>query len=73
MHMPLSKQSRRTIMNEQTFESALARLSEIISLLEKNEVSLSQAATLYQEGQSLLQFAQLQLSQFESMIDSKGE
>lgn len=73
MHMPLSKQSRRTIMNEQTFESALARLSEIISLLEKNEVSLSQAATLYQEGQSLLQFAQLQLSQFESMIDNKGE
>lgn len=60
-------------MTQQTFESALARLNEIISLLEKNEVSLSQAATLYQEGQSLLQFAQLQLSQFEGMIETKGE
>ncbi|MBS3991242.1 MAG: exodeoxyribonuclease VII small subunit [Erysipelothrix sp.] len=60
-------------MTEQTFESALARLNEIITLLEKNEVTLSQAATLYQEGQSLLQFAQLQLNQFESMIDTKGE
>jgi exodeoxyribonuclease VII small subunit len=60
-------------MNEHTFESALARLNEIIALLEKNEVSLSQAATLYQEGQTLLQFAQTQLTQFESLIETKGE
>ena len=30
-------------MTEQTFESALARLNEIIVLLEKNEVTLSEA------------------------------
>ena len=60
-------------MTERTFESALARLNEIITLLEKNEVTLSQAATLYKEGQELLQFAQLQLTQFEDMIDIKGE
>ncbi len=60
-------------MTEQTFESALARLNEIIVLLEKNEVTLSEAATLYKEGQALLQFAQLQLTQFEDMIDIKGE
>jgi exodeoxyribonuclease VII small subunit len=60
-------------MTQHTFESALARLNEIIALLEKNEVSLSQAATLYQEGQELLQFAQTQLTQFESLIEPKGE
>jgi len=60
-------------MTDHTFESALSRLNEIIALLEKNEVTLAQAATLYQEGQSLLSFAQQQLTQFESMIDSKGE
>lgn len=73
MLKPLSKQLRRIIMTEQTFESALARLNEIIVLLEKNEVTLSEAATLYKEGQALLQFAQLQLTQFEDMIDIKGE
>lgn len=60
-------------MTEQSFESALARLNEIIALLEKNEVTLSQAAVLYQEGQALLQFAQRQLTQFETMIEQKGE
>jgi len=73
MLKPLSNQLRRIIMTEQTFESALARLNEIIVLLEKNEVTLSEAATLYKEGQALLQFAQLQLTQFEDMIDIKGE
>lgn len=60
-------------MNELSFESALARLNEIIALLEKNEVSLAQAAELYKEGQSLLALAQTQLTQFETLIEPKGE
>ena len=60
-------------MTEQSFESALVRLNEIIALLEKNEVTLSQATILYQEGQTLLEFAQRQLTQFETMIELKGD
>jgi len=60
-------------MTEQSFESALVRLNEIIALLEKNEVTLSQAAILYQEGQTLLEFVQRQLTQFETMIELKGD
>lgn len=60
-------------MNEMSFESALARLNEIIALLEKNEVTLAQAAELYKEGQTLLQLAQSQLTQFETLIEPKGE
>lgn len=60
-------------MTNYTFESALARLNDIIAILERNEVSLAKAAELYQEGQQLVTFAQELLTQFESLLETKGE
>lgn len=60
-------------MSNQTFESALARLNEIITLLERNDVPLAQAAALFQEGQTLLSYAQEQLTQFEALVETKGD
>lgn len=37
-------------MNEMKYEEAISRLEEIVSLLEKNDVSLDDALKLYEEG-----------------------
>lgn len=66
-------QRRRTPMNNYTFESALARLNEIITILERNEVPLAKAAELYQEGQNLVTYAQTLLTQFETLLETKGD
>lgn len=60
-------------MTNYTFESALARLNDIITILERNEVSLAKAAELYQEGQQLVSFAQELLTQFETLLETKGD
>lgn len=60
-------------MNNYTFESALARLNEIITILERNEVPLAKAAELYQEGQNLVTYAQTLLTQFETLLETKGD
>lgn len=37
-------------MNDMKYEEAISRLDEIVSLLEKNDVSLDDALKLYEEG-----------------------
>lgn len=38
---------------ELTYEQALDRLSEIVALLEKGDISLDESLTLYEEGTAL--------------------
>lgn len=38
---------------EQSFETRMARLQEIVSLLEKGEISLAESVKLYKEGLEL--------------------
>lgn len=41
---------------EMTYEKAINRLDEIVSTLEKNEVSLDDALSLFEEGTALTAF-----------------
>ena len=41
---------------KQTFENAMQRLEEIVSLLEKNESPLDDSLKLFEEGVSLITF-----------------
>lgn len=41
-------------MKKQTFEEKMARLEEIVSLLEQGEASLSDSLSLFAEGSKLL-------------------
>lgn len=41
---------------EMTYEQAISRLEEIVSILEKNEVSLDEALGLFEEGTRLTLF-----------------
>lgn len=41
---------------ELTYEQAISRLEEIVGILEKNEVSLDEALTLFEEGTKLTSF-----------------
>jgi len=51
-----------------TFESALARLEEIVARLEGSEVSLEEALGLVQEGDELSRFCEQQLRAAEGKI-----
>jgi exodeoxyribonuclease VII small subunit len=53
---------------ERTFESALARLEEIVARLESSEVSLEEAIGLVQEGDELSRFCEQQLRAAEGKI-----
>lgn len=39
--------------DEMTYEKAISRLEEIVSLLEKNEISLEESMKLFEEGTKL--------------------
>lgn len=41
---------------EMTYEQAISRLEEIVSILEKNEVSLDETLELFEEGTRLTSF-----------------
>ncbi|MCS7192527.1 MAG: exodeoxyribonuclease VII small subunit [Armatimonadetes bacterium] len=51
-----------------TFEQAMARLEEIVRLLESGELSLDETVSLYEEGQRLRQFCQQKLNEAEKRI-----
>ena len=51
-----------------TFESALARLEEIIARLENSEVPLDEAIALVQEGDELSRYCERQLREAEGKI-----
>ncbi|MCT4783688.1 MULTISPECIES: exodeoxyribonuclease VII small subunit [Exiguobacterium] len=54
---------------DQTFETALARLEEIVAKLEAGEVALEEAMTLYEEGVRLSAFCQAKLAAAEKKMD----
>lgn len=57
-------------MNELTFKEAMKRLEEIVSLLEKNEIELETAMSLFEEGLILVKNCDTQLTQFENKVQS---
>lgn len=61
-----------------TFESATARLEEIVKLLEKGNTSLDESLKLYEEGITLVRFCNSALDNAEKKIkmlavDGNGE
>lgn len=51
-----------------SFEGAMARLEEIVSLLEKGDAPLEQAMTLFEEGARLLRECTRQLDEAEQKV-----
>lgn len=56
-------------MNEElTYEKAMTRLEEIVSLLEKNDVSLDDSIRLFEEGTRLTAFCSEKLKNAKAKI-----
>lgn len=55
--------------DEQKFEGALARLEEIVSRLEKGDVELDEALTLFTEGTQMAQLCQKKLAEAQTRIE----
>lgn len=56
-------------MNEElTYENAMTRLEEIVSLLEKNDVSLDDSIKLFEEGTRLTAFCSEKLKNAKAKI-----
>ncbi len=53
---------------QKTFEVSLARLAEVVSLLERDETPLAEAMTLYEEGIALAQHCRKELDAAELKI-----
>lgn len=54
---------------EKTFEKAMERLEEIVSLLEENQQSLDETISLFEEGLVLVKECDAKLHQFETQIE----
>ena len=54
--------------NELTYEKAVARLEEILALLEKNETSLDESIKLFEEGTKLTAFCRDKLENAKQRI-----
>ena len=55
---------------ELSFEAALARLEEIVRLLERGEAPLDQSIDLYQEGDRLKRLCEERLTSAQARIDA---
>ncbi len=55
-------------MNDLTYEQAIKRLDEIVSLLEKNEIELDEALSLFEEGTKLTALCSKMLTQAKQKI-----
>ncbi len=53
---------------EMTYEKAIARLEEIVNLLEKNEATLDESIKLFEEGTKLTAFCSEKLKNAEQKI-----
>lgn len=53
----------------ESFETALSRLEQIVAALEKGELSLEESLKLYEEGISRARFCQERLESAESRIE----
>lgn len=51
-----------------TYEKAVTRLEEIVSLLEKNEISLDESLALFEEGTKLVAFCSSKLNDAKQKI-----
>lgn len=56
--------------NNLTFNEAMKRLEEIVSLLERNEIELETAMKLFEEGLTLVNTCDTQLNGFENKVQS---
>ncbi len=56
-------------MAEKKFESALARLEEIVSELEKGDIPLDQSLKLFEEGVKLARVCQTRLQEAERKVE----
>lgn len=55
---------------KQTFQQSMDRLEEIVTKLEKNEIVLEDAISLFEEGLVLVNSCDTQLKQFETKVSS---
>ena len=55
-------------MSNPTFESAMQRLEEIVSELEKGNLSLEETLSIYEEGLELTKFCNAKLDESEKKI-----
>lgn len=53
---------------EMTYETAMSRLEEIVSLLENSEISLDESMKLFEEGTKLTAFCSKKLNDAEQKI-----
>lgn len=53
---------------EMTYEMAMSRLEEIVSLLEKSQISLDESMKLFEEGTKLTALCSKKLSEAEQKI-----
>ena len=53
---------------KQSFKNSMARLEEIVSLLERNEIELEEAISLFEEGLKLVNSCDTQLKNFENKV-----
>ena len=54
---------------EKTFEESMARLEEIVQILEKNEKPLDETISLFEEGLKLVKTCDARLKSFETRIE----
>lgn len=54
---------------KQSFQESMDRLEQIVASLEKNEIALEDAITLFEEGLSLVNSCDQQLKHFEEKIN----
>lgn len=55
---------------KQTFQQSMDRLEEIVTELEKNEIVLEDAISLFEEGLQLVNSCDEQLKQFETKVSA---
>ncbi len=51
-----------------TFEQAMAKLDEIVTAMQNNELALEDALNAYKEGSKLVQFCQKKLTDVETQL-----
>lgn len=56
-------------MEKLTFDQAMKRLNEIVAALDKNELELEKAISLFEEGLQLVNFCEEKLKGFEGKIE----
>lgn len=56
-------------MENNTFKEAMLRLETIVSQLEKNEIELEEAISLFEEGLKLVEMCDTQLKTFENKVN----